>query len=80
MGVDPTKQCQGLGGRLLQPVLEIDDRDGVDCYLETARPVNADYYSRHGFTLENPALEVVPDGPPHIAMRRRPEHRRPHPP
>jgi GNAT superfamily N-acetyltransferase len=72
MGVDPTVQRQGLGGRLLKPVLEIADRDQVDCYLETAEPRNADYYARHGFVVENPALQVVPSGPPHIAMRRRP--------
>jgi hypothetical protein len=52
--------------------LEIADRDQVDCYLETAEPRNADYYARHGFVVENPALQVVPNGPPHIAMRRRP--------
>lgn len=72
MGVDPRVQRQGLGGRLLKPVLELADRDQVDCYLETAEPRNAEYYARHGFLVENPALQVVPDGPPHIAMRRLP--------
>jgi GNAT superfamily N-acetyltransferase len=72
MGVDPSVQRQGVGGRLLEPVLEIADRDRVDCYLETARPENADYYARHGFVVENTALQVVPNGPVHIAMRRRP--------
>ena len=48
------------------------DRDQVDCYLETAEPRNAEYYARHGFVVENPALQVVSDGPAHIAMRRRP--------
>jgi GNAT superfamily N-acetyltransferase len=72
MGVDPAVQRRGLGGRLLEPVLEIADRDRVDCYLETAEPRNADYYARHGFVVENPALQLVPDGPAHIAMRRVP--------
>jgi ribosomal protein S18 acetylase RimI-like enzyme len=72
MGVDPAVQRQGLGGRLLEPVLKIADRDGVDCYLETADPRNAEYYARHGFVVENTALQLVPDGPAHIAMRRRP--------
>jgi GNAT superfamily N-acetyltransferase len=72
MGVDPAVQRRGLGGRLLEPVLEIADRDQVDCYLETAEPRNAEYYARHGFVVENPALRLVPDGPAHIAMRRRP--------
>jgi GNAT superfamily N-acetyltransferase len=72
MGVDPAVQRQGVGGRLLEPVLRIADRDGVDCYLETAEPRNVDYYARHGFVVETRALQVVPDGPAHIAMRRRP--------
>jgi GNAT superfamily N-acetyltransferase len=72
MGVDPTVQRQGLGGRLLKPVLEIADRDQVDCYLETAEPRNVEYYARHGFVVENPALQLVPNGPPQIAMRRLP--------
>jgi GNAT superfamily N-acetyltransferase len=72
MGVDPALQRQGLGGRLLEPVLEIADRDQVDCYLETAERRNADYYARHGFVVENPALQLVSGGPVHIAMRRRP--------
>ena len=71
MGVDPAVQRQGVGGRLLEPVLRIADRDRVDCYLETAEPRNVDYYARHGFVVENPNLQVVPDGPAHIAMRRR---------
>jgi ribosomal protein S18 acetylase RimI-like enzyme len=71
MGVDPALQRQGLGGRLLEPVLAIADRDQVDCYLETADPRNAEYYARHGFVVENPPLQLVPDGPPHVGMRRR---------
>jgi GNAT superfamily N-acetyltransferase len=72
MGVDPAVQRKGLGGRLIQPVLEIADRDQVDCYLETAKAENAEYYARHGFVVENSAMQVVPNGPAHIAMRRRP--------
>jgi GNAT superfamily N-acetyltransferase len=72
MGVDPAHQREGLGGQLLAPVLEIADRDEVDCYLETAEPRNAEYYARHGFVVEDPALQQLPDGPAHIAMRRQP--------
>jgi ribosomal protein S18 acetylase RimI-like enzyme len=72
MGVDPAVQRRGLGGRLIEPGLRIADRDRVDCYLETADPRNVAYYARHGFVVENRALQLVPDGPTHIAMRRRP--------
>jgi ribosomal protein S18 acetylase RimI-like enzyme len=72
MGVDPAAQRMGLGGRLLRPVLEIADRDHMDCYLETAKRENVEYYARHGFAVEDSALQLVPDGPAHVAMRRRP--------
>lgn len=77
MGVDPALQRQGVGGRLLEPVLEMADRARIDCYLETADPRNAAYYARHAFEVENDALQVVPDGPPHIAMRRHPAAKSP---
>ena len=77
MGVDPALQRQGVGGRLLEPVLEMADRDRIDCYLETADPRNAAYYARHAFQVESDALQVVPDGPPHVAMRRRPAAKAP---
>ena len=70
MGVDPAAQRKGIGGQLLEPVLEIADSDGVDCYLETADPANVDFYERHGFVVETSSLQVVPDGPAHVAMRR----------
>ena len=56
MGLDPAAQRKGIGGRLLEPVLEIADRAGVDCYL---------------FVVETSSLQLVPDGPAHVAMRRR---------
>jgi GNAT superfamily N-acetyltransferase len=71
MGVDPAAQHKGIGGRLLEPVLENADRHGVDCYLETADRANVDFYERHGFVVENGSLQLVPDGPTHVAMRRR---------
>jgi ribosomal protein S18 acetylase RimI-like enzyme len=79
MGVDPAVQRQGLGGRLMAPVLKIADRDNVDCYLETADPRNAEYYARHGFVVDNRHLQLVPNGRAHISMRRRPRRDRPSP-
>jgi ribosomal protein S18 acetylase RimI-like enzyme len=70
LSVRPEHQRQGLGGRLVTRVLHLADRDLVPCYLETARPANVDYYQRFGFEVMNPALEVIPGGPPLITMRR----------
>jgi hypothetical protein len=52
-------------------VLEIADRARVDCYLETADRANIDFYKRRGFVVETSSLQLVPDGPAHVAMRRR---------
>jgi hypothetical protein len=56
MGVDPTVQRQGLGGRLLEPVLGIADRDRVDCYLETADPRNSCPARREAIAALSPAI------------------------
>jgi ribosomal protein S18 acetylase RimI-like enzyme len=55
LGVDPRCQGQGIGSRLLQPVLARADQDGVPCYLETQSERNVAFYRKRGF-------EVVSDG------------------
>jgi ribosomal protein S18 acetylase RimI-like enzyme len=72
MGVEPFAQRRGLGGRLLTPVLELADRDRVDCCLETSDRANIRFYERHGFEVVDDALPLVPGGPTHVAMRRTP--------
>ena len=49
--VDPLVQRAGLGTRLQAPVLEVADREGVDCYLETQKPENLAYYRRFGYEV-----------------------------
>jgi ribosomal protein S18 acetylase RimI-like enzyme len=70
LGVRPQAQRRGLGTRLIAPVLERADRDGVACYLESSDHANVAYYERFGFVLLDDALALVPDGPTHVAMRR----------
>jgi ribosomal protein S18 acetylase RimI-like enzyme len=70
LGVRPQAQRQGLGTRLIEPVLERADRDGVACYLESSDHANVAYYRRFGFVLVDDALALVPGGPTHVAMRR----------
>jgi ribosomal protein S18 acetylase RimI-like enzyme len=55
IGVEPSRQRTGVGGRLLNAGLQRADADGLACYLETANPDNLPFYRRHGF-------EVAADG------------------
>ena len=49
LGVDPPHQGQGVGGKLIRPVLEQADASGTACYLETEVERNLAFYERHGF-------------------------------
>ena len=70
LGVEPERQGQGVGGRLIQPVLERADRDGLPCYLETAKERNVTFYGKHGFEVV--AEGHVGDSPPYWTMKRDP--------
>ena len=70
LSVRPECQRRGLGSRLVQPILERADMEGVPCYLETSDPANIAFYGRFGFDVVGPPLVVVPDGPPLTAMWR----------
>jgi ribosomal protein S18 acetylase RimI-like enzyme len=51
LGVEPSRQHQGLGGQLIQPMLARADRAGLPCYLETTNEANVPFYEKHGFTV-----------------------------
>jgi ribosomal protein S18 acetylase RimI-like enzyme len=51
VGVDPEHKGKGIGGRLLQPILERADAEGLPCYLETGNPFALSFYQRLGFTV-----------------------------
>lgn len=51
LGVEPSSKGQGIGGRLLRPVLERADAVGQPCYLETQNADNLKFYEKHGFEL-----------------------------
>jgi ribosomal protein S18 acetylase RimI-like enzyme len=71
LGVDPEAQGQGLGRRLMQPILERADHEGLPVSLETLRPTNVSYYRRFGFevTVEG---RLAGSGPAFWVMRRPP--------
>jgi len=71
VGVEPALQGQGVGGRLLQPVLARADASGLACYLETATLRDVQFYTRHGFQVVEEG--DVPDvGEHYWTMRRAP--------
>jgi ribosomal protein S18 acetylase RimI-like enzyme len=69
LSVDPSRQRQGIGERLVEPILERSDGEGIDAYLETSNEVNLAYYGRFGFEV----VEEVHPGrtsPPLWTLRR----------
>lgn len=51
IGVDPSHQGRGLGGRLMQHALQECDRAGLPAYLESSNPSNVPFYEAHGFEV-----------------------------
>jgi ribosomal protein S18 acetylase RimI-like enzyme len=56
LGVDPSRQGKGIGSKLMAPVLERCDHDGVPAYLESTNERNLPLYERHAFRV----VEEVP--------------------
>jgi len=71
LGVNPSRQGQGIGSALIRPILVRADAEGLPCYLETAEPRNVPFYQRHGFEV---VVEGdIPNGGPHFwTMKREP--------
>jgi ribosomal protein S18 acetylase RimI-like enzyme len=70
LGVDPSAQGQGLGSRVLQPMLDRCDAEGVPAYLESSRQSNVGFYERHGFRVTGEVKLTL--GPPLWLMWRVP--------
>jgi GNAT superfamily N-acetyltransferase len=51
LGVEPSRQGEGLGTALMQPVLDRCDRERIPAYLETATGRNVLLYERVGFDV-----------------------------
>src|SRR5262245_56359164 len=72
LGVDPSRQGQGVGGSLIEPILRRADAEGRACYLETMKPRNVTFYSKHGFEVV--VEDDTTDGGLHFwTMRRNPK-------
>jgi GNAT superfamily N-acetyltransferase len=51
LGVQPSRQGEGIGSALLRHTLEVCDREGLIAYLESSNPKNVPLYRRHGFDV-----------------------------
>ena len=51
LGTDPALQGQGLGGALINPILDRCDESGMPAYLESSNPENVSYYQRFDFEV-----------------------------
>jgi len=70
LGIRHENHGRGLGSRLLASGLRRADADGIDAYVETSDPANLPFYARHGFVVVEPALQLLPGGPPYATLRR----------
>ena len=52
LAVAPEMQGKGLGSALMQPILELCDREGIPAYLETETESNVRYYCNKGFQVQ----------------------------
>ena len=70
IGVEPSRQGQGLGSALLRTSLSRCDADGLPAYLESSSPKNQPLYERHGFQAIGEIK--IRSCPPIVPMLRRP--------
>jgi GNAT superfamily N-acetyltransferase len=71
VGVVPAHQGRGLGTRLMRPVLDQCDAQGIGAYLEATTPASRRLYERLGFAVTG---EISPaGGPPLWPMWREPQ-------
>jgi GNAT superfamily N-acetyltransferase len=73
LAVDPARQGQGLGTRLLRQVLRQADDGGFPCYLETPTERTLSLYRWHGFEVVDQG--DVEEGGPRLWAMLRPGHR-----
>jgi len=78
VGVEPASQGQGLGSRLMFPVLSEADAAGAAAYLEASTPRSRALYERHGFKVVQ-EMRLPLGGPALWRMWREPFGAEPHP-
>ena len=71
MVVDPSSQGRGVGGRLLQPILQRASNEDIVCYLVTFTEQAVRFYQKHGFEVVQ-VQKTAPAAPPFWTMKRNP--------
>lgn len=71
IGVEPDLQGRGIGTRLMAPILQRCDREGMPAYLESTKEQNLPLYERNGFAVTE-RIELAGGGPPMWPMWREP--------
>lgn len=63
LAVDTPDQGQGFGSAVLAPELREADTGNTPCYVETAKPINLDFYQKQGFVIKR-EIQMPGGGPP----------------
>ena len=71
MVVDPAQQGQGIGSRLLQPILRRASDEGLPCYVVTFTGQAVHFYQKNGFEIAH-EQRLAPDAPPFWTLKRNP--------
>jgi len=71
VGTTPAAQGTGMGTRVIGPMCERADTEGVGMYLESSKESNVPFYSRFGFEVRE-TLKHRNDGPTMWLMWRKP--------
>jgi ribosomal protein S18 acetylase RimI-like enzyme len=71
LGTDPVHQGKGWGTKLMQPMIERADVEGVGMYLENSKESNLAFYHRFGFEVRT-TIRLRRNGPPVWLMWRDP--------
>jgi GNAT superfamily N-acetyltransferase len=65
IAVRPEGRGKGIGGLLLEPMLERAKGEQLPVYLESSNPRNLSFYYRYGFEAQRDAIQL-PDGGPSV--------------
>lgn len=71
LGADPQRRGQGVGGALMEPMVQRCDEEGMPAFLESSKEQNLAFYHRFGFEVTG-QVQLAPDCPPLWSMWRDP--------